>query len=77
MQVLNKVRSFIPSASAKVAAVLAIGTAAVSSAHAELPAAVSTAITGYQTDATTAIGLIMGAGVVIWGLMRLKSKMGW
>ena len=50
---------------------------AVASAHAALPEGVSTAIAQYQTDATTAIGLIMGAGVVIWGLMRLASKFGW
>jgi spore coat polysaccharide biosynthesis protein SpsF (cytidylyltransferase family) len=74
MQVLNR---FCAVAKSKSAAVVAIATAAATSAHAELPAAVSTAIAGYQTDATTAIGLIMGAGVVIWGLMRLKSKMGW
>ena len=53
--------------------VLATSTAA----HAALPAAVETAITDYQTDATTAIGLIMAAGVVIWGLMKLASKLGW
>lgn len=46
-------------------------------AHAELPAAVATAIDAYKTDATTAVGLIMGAGVVIWGLMKLASKLGW
>ena len=46
-------------------------------AHAALPASVSTAITDYQADATTAIGLIMAAGVVIWGLMKLASKLGW
>jgi hypothetical protein len=47
------------------------------SAHAALPEAVSTAITGYQTDALAAIGLVMAAGVTIWGLMKLASKMGW
>lgn len=75
--VLQKTRSFVAAPAAKVASVLAIGAAAASSAHAELPAAVSTAITGYQTDATTAIGLIMAAGVVIWGLMKLATKLGW
>jgi len=49
----------------------------VASAHAELPKATSEAVTTYQTDATTAIGLIMGAGVVIWGLMKLGRKLGW
>ena len=48
-----------------------------SSAHAALPLGLSTAIEAYQTDATTALGLIMGAGVVVWGLIKLKSKLGW
>lgn len=61
----------------RLAAVPAFVLATVGTAHAELPAAVSTAITAYQTDATTAIGLIMAAGVVIWGLMKLASKLGW
>lgn len=77
MQVLNKTRNFVATAKAKAAAVVAISTAAATSAHAALPTEVSTAITNYQTDAVAAIGLIMGAGVVIWGLMKLKSKMGW
>lgn len=58
-------------------AVPAFVLATTGAAHAELPAGVSTAITAYQTDATTAIGLIMAAGVVIWGLMKLASKLGW
>lgn len=62
---------------AKVTAFGSAAAASIGAAHAALPAAVSTAISDYQTDATTAIGLIMAAGVVIWGLMRLKSKMGW
>ena len=59
------------------APVLAAGTLLAASAHAALPTEVGTAITGYQTDATTAIGLVMAAGVTIWGLMKLASKMGW
>ncbi len=62
---------------ARLAVVQGTALVAVGSAHAALPAAVSTAISDYQTDATTAIGLIMAAGVVIWGLMKLASKMGW
>lgn len=54
-------------------AILTAGTAA----HAALPAAVSTAITAYETDALTAISLVMAAGVTIWGLMKLASKLGW
>lgn len=53
-----------------------LGTVA-TSAHAALPEGVSAAITAYQTDALAAIGLIMAAGVAIWGLMKLASKMGW
>ncbi len=55
------------------AASLTVGTAA----HAELPAAVATSITAYQTDALAAIALVMAAGVTIWGLMKLASKLGW
>lgn len=50
---------------------------AVGSAHAELPAAVATSITAAQTDMTTAIGLIIGAMVVVWGLRKLGQKLGW
>ena len=67
-------------ARSKVTAVVAVGTVAAgatASAHAALPAAVETAITGYSTDAGTAIGLVIGAGVVIWGLMKLGRKFGW
>lgn len=46
-------------------------------AHAELPASVATAITEYQTDTLEAIGLVIAAGVAVWALMRLASKMGW
>ncbi len=61
----------------RLAAVPAFVLATVGSAHAALPTAVSGAIDAYKTDATEAIGLIMAAGVVIWGLMRLSSKFGW
>lgn len=61
----------------RLAAVPAFVLATAGAAHAALPASVSDAITEYQTDATTAIGLIMAAGVVIWGLMKLASKLGW
>lgn len=60
----------------KIALVASLGLSTLA-AHAALPAAVETAITGYQTDALAAIGLVMAAGVTIWGLMKLASKMGW
>jgi hypothetical protein len=46
-------------------------------AHAALPTNVSDAITAYETDALAAIGLVMAAGVAIWGLRKLAGKMGW
>lgn len=61
----------------KFSALVAMAVAGVTSAHAALPLGLSTAIEAYQTDATTALGLIMGAGVVVWGLIKLKSKLGW
>lgn len=62
---------------ARLAVVQAAALAAAGAAHAALPAAASTAITDYQTDAVSALGLVIAAGVVIWGLRKLGSKMGW
>lgn len=59
----------------QVAAVAALAVAGV--AHAELPTEVTTSVNGYKVDATTAIGLIMAAGVTIWGLLKRASKLGW
>ena len=61
----------------RLAAIPAFVVATSGAANAALDPAVATAITAYQTDATTAIGLVMAAGVVIWGLMKLASKLGW
>ncbi len=61
----------------RLAAIPAFALATAGAAHAALPTEVTTAITDYKGDATTAIGLIMGAGVIIWGLMKLASKLGW
>lgn len=72
----KRFRSVRPTRAAALAAVAAV-TGAASSAHAALPLGLATAIEAYQTDATTALGLIMGAGVVVWGLIKLKSKLGW
>ncbi len=62
---------------ARLLAIPTVVLATAGAAHAALPTEVTAAITEYQTDATTAIGLIMGAGVIIWGLMKLASKLGW
>jgi hypothetical protein len=48
-----------------------------SKVHAALPAGAEAAITGYQTDVTTAIGLVIAAGIAIFGLRKLGQKMGW
>lgn len=55
----------------------AMALAAVGTAHAALPDGASAAITEYKTDALAAIGLVMAAGVAVWGLNKLASKLGW
>ncbi|PJI98092.1 hypothetical protein CLU85_2897 [Acidovorax sp. 69] len=47
------------------------------SAHAALPAGVTTAISDAGTDMTTAITAIITAFVAFWGLKKLASKFGW
>ena len=61
----------------RLAAIPSFVLASAGAAHAELPAAVATAVTTFQTDATAAAGLIMVAGVVLWGLIKLGRKFGW
>lgn len=56
---------------AAVAAVLS------SPAMAALPAGAETAITTYQTDVVTVIGLMIAAGIAIFAVRKLGSKMGW
>lgn len=73
----EKTRGFVASAKAKVAAVSAIALAAATSAQAELPAGVSAEIDTYKTDALAALALILAAGVAIWALKKLGTKMGW
>ena len=59
------------------AVIAATPLALVGNAYAALPAAVSTAITTAETDMTTAVGLVIAAMVVVWGLKKLGTKMGW
>lgn len=47
------------------------------SAHAEVPAAVTTAITATGTDLVTVVTAVIVAFVAFWGLRKLGSKMGW
>lgn len=67
----------IRNAGVKLAAVPALALIGVSSAYAELPTEVSTAVTEYKTDALAAIGMVLAAGVAIWGLRKLGTKLGW
>lgn len=46
------------------------------SAHAVLPAGFSGAVAQYQADTVEAVGMLMAAGIVIWGVLKLKSKLG-
>jgi len=61
----------------KAATAAAMLPALVGVAHAELPAAVGTEVGNYKTDALAALGLILAAGVAVWGLKKLGSKLGW
>lgn len=73
----QKLQRLASLAARRAAAVSAGALVLAGTAHAELPADVSTAITAYKTDALAAIAMLMAAGVAIWGLMKLASKMGW
>lgn len=58
-------------------AIVAGAVALASGAHAALPEGAATAIEGYKDDALMAIGLVMAAGVAVWGLNKLATKLGW
>lgn len=62
---------------ARLAVVQAAALGLVATAHAELPPAATGAIDTAGTDLETAIGLVIGAMVVVWGLRKLGQKMGW
>lgn len=47
------------------------------SAHAELPTAVTAAITEAGGDLTTAATAVIVAMVAFWGLRKVGSKLGW
>lgn len=61
----------------RLAAITAFVLAIAGEANAALPSGVDTAITAAQTDMLTAIGLVIGAMVAVWGLLKLASKLGW
>ena len=62
---------------ARLAAILAFVLATVGTAHAALPEAVGTAVDSAKTDMLAAVGLVIGAMVAVWGLLKLASKLGW
>lgn len=62
---------------ARLALIPAFVLATSGAAHAELPAAVTTAITAAGTDMVTAITAIIVAFVAFWGLKKLGGKLGW
>ena len=59
------------------AAIPAVVLASAGAAHAALPDGVNAAISAAQTDMLAAIGLVIGAMVAVWGLLKLASKLGW
>ncbi|WP_142747577.1 major capsid protein [Mycobacterium tuberculosis] len=61
----------------RLASIPAVLAATAGTALAALPDGVTTETTTYKTDALAALGLILAAGVAIWGLKKLGSKLGW
>lgn len=56
---------------------LAAGVMAVAgAAHAELPAAVPTSITGAQADGLIAVGLLASMGAAVFLIKKVLSKLG-
>lgn len=62
---------------AKLAVAQAAGLGLLATAHAEVPAAATTAITAAGADILTAVGAVITAMVAVWGLIKLGRKMGW
>lgn len=72
---MAKLATFSPrKAAAAVAAALLVG---MQSAHAALPTGAAEAIEQYETDVVTVFGLLIAAGIAIFAVRKLGSKMGW
>lgn len=54
----------------------AVIAASIGSAFADLPAGVSTAITGAQTDGVTVLGLLAAAGAAVFVIAKVLRKFG-
>ncbi len=74
---INATRNIARKYAAKAAAGAALVPVLVGNAMAALPTEASQAVDDYKTDALAAIGMVMAAGVAIWGLKKLASKLGW
>lgn len=59
------------------ALVLAISVGVSNVAHAALPAGAADAIEAYETDVLAAFGLMIAAGIAIFAVRKLGTKMGW
>lgn len=44
--------------------------------HAAVPEGFAAAVTSYGTDTASAIGLLIAAGIVVWGAKKLGQKLG-
>ncbi len=62
---------------ARLAAIPAVFLATAATVHAALPPAVEGKVEEAGTDMTTAVGLVIGVMVAVWGLLKLASKLGW
>ncbi len=60
-------------------AMVAAGTALMLSQHAfaALPTGAADAIEAYETDVVAVFGLLIAAGIAIFAVRKLGSKMGW
>lgn len=62
---------------ARLAAIPAVVLTTIGTAQAELPPIVATSMDEAKTDMLAAVGLVIGAMVAVWGLLKLASKLGW
>ena len=61
---------------ARIAAVAAPLSLLAAQAHAELPAGVSTSVTGAGTDGATVVGLLAAAGAAVFLISKVLKKLG-
>jgi hypothetical protein len=78
MNVLTSIKQKLKNAKGKAGAAVAtvgaaLGATAVTASAALDTTAIDTAITAAKTDIETVFAMILGAVVLIWGLLRLKS----